>query len=144
MPELITEPDLRGMFDIHTDVAESRLTPAIRAAARRLRSMVDAAAYADAISETPTDADRKDDFQYAMALLAMHFSIIGLNTQIRPTGVVKTEKIEGETVVQYLSPGEMAATAQLYLDQAEAVLRPWKSDELPATAELVETEADCG
>lgn len=123
------------MFDIHADVADSRLTPAIGAASRRLRSMVGDTAYADT-----ADADRLADLKYAEGLLAMHFAMTGLNTQIRPAGLVKTEKIEGETVVQYLTPKEVSEMALAYLEQAEEVVRPYKTDELPATAELVDTD----
>jgi hypothetical protein len=140
MATLITASQLTAMFDIHQDVEATRLTPAIRAGSRRLRSMVGETAYTDALSGSPSNADRKEDLQYAEGCLAMHFSVLGLNTQIRPAGVVKTEKIEGETVVQYLSPGEIASLAQLYLDQAEEIVRIYVAGELPATAEIVETD----
>lgn len=140
MRTLISEPELRGMFDIHKDVEDSRLTPAIRAASRRLRSMIGDAAYTDASGDTPVDQDRKEDCQYAEAVLAMHYALTGLNTQVRAQGVVKSEKQEGQVIVQFLSPKEMGELAGLYLDQAEEIIRPYKSDELPATAEIVETD----
>ena len=137
---LITETGLREMFDIHSDVQNSRLKLAIAAGSRRLRSMVGDTAYDDATADTPSDAERRENLQYAEGCLAMHFAILGLNTQIRPTGVVKNERVEGEVLVTYLSPKEIYDLAMLYLDQAEEITRPYKADELPATAEIVETQ----
>lgn len=139
---LITESELRGQFDIHTDVRPERLTFAIGAAGRRLKNLVGATAYADALlDDNATDADRRADLEYAEALLAMHYCLLGLNTQIRPSGVVKTEKIEGETVVQYLLPKEVQELSRQYLDFAEEVIRPYALlDAVPeAEAEIVET-----
>lgn len=125
MATLIEETELRGMFDIHPDITSGRLTRAIGAAARRLRVMVGATVYDDAASDTTTNTDRKDDLEYAEANLAMHFAILGLNTQIRATGVVKAEKIEGETVVSYLNPAEIQALAAQYLEAAHEIARPY-------------------
>lgn len=145
MPEttLITETELRAQFDIHTDVRPERVTFAIGAAARRLKNLVGAAAYADALlDDGATDAERRADLDYAEALLAMHYCLLGLNTQIRPSGVVKTEKVEGETVVQYLTAKEIFELSRQYLDIAEEVIRPYAllSDVPDAQVELVETE----
>lgn len=141
---LITETELRAMFDIHTNVEPGRLTFAIGAAGRRLKALVGATAYADALlDDTATDQIRRADLDYAEALLAMHYCLLGLNTQIRPSGVVKTEKIEGETVVQYLTPKELIDLSKQYLDIAEEVLRPYALlDAVPqAEVEIVETDA---
>ncbi len=132
------------MFDIHTDVNPARLTFAIGAAGRRLKNLVGATTYADALlDDSATDAERRADLDYAEALLAMHYSLLGLNTQIRPSGVVKTEKIEGETVVQYLTAKEIFDLSKQYLDIAEEVIRPYAllSDVPDAQVELVETDA---
>jgi len=144
MPDtLITESELRAQFDIHTDVRTERVTFAIGAAGRRLKTLVGATAYADALlDDQATDAVRRADLDYAEGLLAMHYCLLGLNTQIRPSGVVKTEKIEGETVVSYLTPTEIQHLAGHYLDIAEEVIRPYAllSDVPDAQVELVETE----
>lgn len=141
---LITETELRAMFDIHANVEPGRLTFGIGAAGRRLKALVGAMAYADALlDDTATDQIRRADLDYAEALLAMHYCLLGLNTQIRPSGVVKTEKIEGETVVQYLTPKELIDLSKQYLDIAEEVLRPYALlDAVPeAEVEIVETDA---
>lgn len=139
---LITEPELREQFDIHEDVKSGRVTFAIGAAGRRLKTLVGAEAYDDALlDDNATDAGRRADLDYAEGLLAMHYCLLGLNTQIRPSGVVKTEKIEGDTVVSYLTPNEIAALAAQYLDMAESVIRPYSLiDAVPdAQVEIVET-----
>ena len=144
MPDtLITEPELRAQFDIHTDVQSGRVTFAIGAAGRRLKNLVGVTAYTDALlDDGATDAVRRADLDYAEGLLAMHYCLLGLNTQIRPSGVVKTEKIEGETVVSYLTPTEIQQLAGHYLDIAEEVIRPYAllSDVPDAQVEIVETE----
>lgn len=132
------------MFDIHTDVQSGRLTFAVGAAGRRLKNLVGVTAYADAAADdAATDALRRIDLDYAEALLAMHYCLLGLNTQIRPSGVVKTEKVEGETVVQYLLPKEVQELSRQYLDIAEEVIRPYALlDAVPeAEAEIVDTDA---
>ncbi|MGE0133043.1 MAG: hypothetical protein AB7U82_33620 [Blastocatellales bacterium] len=133
MAELINESDMRAMFDIHADVASGRLTRAIGAASRRLKSVVGADAYADALSGAPVNADRKEDLKLAEAHWCMHFAIVGLNTQIRSAGLVKTEKVEGKVTVQYLTPKEVRELGELYLDQAEEIARPYAlADGTPA------------
>ena len=125
MAELITEPILREMFDIHKDVKSGRLTRHIGAASRRMRTMIGDEAYADALLDSPTNAERKEDFIQAEASLAMHFAVFGLNTVVRPSGLVKTEKVEGDLVLQYMTPKDMADLSQLYLEMAEEILRPY-------------------
>lgn len=130
------------MFDIHTDVKPERITFAIGAAGRRLKNLVGDTAYADALlDDATTDPVRRADLDYAEALLAMHHCLLGLNTQIRPSGVVKAEKIEGETVVQYLTAKEIFDLAKQYLDIAEEVIRPYAllSDVPDGQVEIVET-----
>lgn len=144
MPTLIIETELRQMFDIHEDVEAKRLARHIGAASRRIVSIVGQAAYADALLATPTNADRKEDLKQAEASMALHYAILGLNTNVRAAGLVKTEKVEGDVVLQYLSPKETAEMSQLYLEQADEILRPWAlTDGVPdAQVEIVETEED--
>ena len=61
MATLINEQQLRAAFDLHIDVGNGRLTPAIRAASRRLRSMIGDDAYNDALLDEPANSDRKED-----------------------------------------------------------------------------------
>ena len=106
-----------------------RLTPHIGSASRRLKGWVGAEVYTDALAEEPTDALRAEDLKNAEAALAMHFAVPGLNTKITPGGVIKTSKEAGSqasnVVVSYLTPNEIRQLAQIYLDMAEEIARPY-------------------
>ena len=133
MDTLITAETLLDYFEIkQPDIKASRLTPAIGAASRRVRAWVGDDVYGDALDETPADADRAADLKTAEAWLAMYFALLGLNTRITPGGVVKTTKVEGNTLITYLTPAEMRQLAQLYFDQAQEIARPYKlTDDTP-------------
>lgn len=137
MPEtgtLIDADDLRGMFAIKSDIEDPQLERAIVAGSRRLRSWVGDDAYDDALSETPTNELRRDELEYAEGHLAMYFAILGLNTPIRQEGIVRTEKVEGDAVVTYLSPDETTKVRQAYLEQAETLAREYLlSDGTPSS-----------
>ena len=114
------------MFSIgDPDLKSGLLVRHLGAASRRLKSWVGADAYADAAAQNPEDADRQADLQLAEASLAMHFAILGINTRIDVGGVVKSKKVEGNTVLSFLSPGEVKQLTQNYLEQAEEVARPY-------------------
>lgn len=129
MAMLINATKLREYFDISTTIKDPRLTPHIGAASRRLKGWVGEAAYADALLEAPQDAPRAEDLKNAEAALAMHYAVPGLNTKITPGGVVKTVKETGAmatpVVTTYLTPNEVRQLAELYLDQAEEIARPY-------------------
>lgn len=126
---LITEDDLRGRFGIVDDVADPRLTPAVRAASRRLQRWVGSDAYADALLDAPTNEDRAADLQDAEAALAMHFLILNLNTNITPGGVVLQAKEDGNVTIQYASPAQTKDLAEQYLNQAEELARAWSLED---------------
>jgi hypothetical protein len=144
MPEepttLIDVTALKGYFDISKDIKDGRLTPHIGAASRRLKQWVGALVYADALSAETTDALRKADLQFAEASLAMHYAIPGLNSKITPSGVVKSAKeggaMAGNVVFSYLTPREITELAQIYLDQAEEIARPYMLTDGTPAAEL--------
>lgn len=124
---LIDETYMRETFKFHKDVKVARITPYIAVASRRLQKWVGTAVY------NSSDSDLRELLKLPEGLLAMHYMALNLNTSIRPDGLVKTEKVEGETTVQYLSPGETAQTAQQYLDQADEIIREFlQFDSLPA------------
>jgi hypothetical protein len=133
MDTLITAETLLDYFEIkQPDIKTSRLTPAIGAASRRVRAWVGDDVYTDALLEVPTDADRAADLKMAEAWLAMYFALLGLNTKITPGGVVKTSKVEGNTVLQFLTPAEMRELARLYFDQAHEIAQRYMlTDETP-------------
>jgi hypothetical protein len=128
MAGLITVDELREIFSISSDISDSRMTRHLGAASRRLREWVGEPAYLDASSITPEDADRKSDLELAEADLAMHFALLGLNTQLRFRGIAKTERVEGDTLVTWLTPSEVQQLATEYLDQAEEIVRRYAGE----------------
>jgi hypothetical protein len=120
---------LREMFSISSDIVDGRLGGPLGAASRRLRVWVGSDVYEDATALTPLDADRAAELKVAEANLAMHFALLGLNTQLRSSGVVKTERVEGDTVINYLSPVEIKQLTDQYLNQAEEIVRPYAIDD---------------
>ncbi len=134
MATLITVDELRTRFAISPDIGDSRLSPAVSAAAQRLQTWVGAEAYADAGAESPLDDMRRDNFRTAEAHLAMHFALLGLNTVLRPGGVVKQEQVEGGVLVQYLNPSEIENLAAQYLNIAGELVREYLSTDRSAPA----------
>jgi ABC-type sulfate transport system substrate-binding protein len=128
MAGLITIAELRAMFSISDDIADGRLLRHLGAASRRLRGWVGNSVYDDAASTTSVDTDRKEDLELAEAALAMHFAILGLNTNLRPGGIVKAERVEGDALITYLVPSEVQQLAVEYLNQAEEVVRPYAGE----------------
>jgi hypothetical protein len=133
---LIVEADFRAMFSISPDITSGQIVRHLGAASRRLKGWVGPDVYADAGNSHPTDPDRAADLQLAEAFLGMHFGIVGFNTRVDTSGVVKTKKMEGNTVVTFLGPAEVRALTQNYLDQAEEIARPYLlADGTPAPPE---------
>jgi hypothetical protein len=147
MPDtLITANDLRARFDISKDIVDSRLTPCIGAASRRLKGWVGAAVYADALSNAPQDALRQADLQDAEAALTMHFAILRIHSKLTVNGIVTTTK-EGGTVgapviLSYIRPKEVEQMVQMYLDQAEEIARPYLAVSTTPDAEFGVVQAD--
>jgi hypothetical protein len=139
---LIDEDYFRETFSVSEDIKPDQITRPLGAASRRLKAWVGAAVYADALLQNPQDADRKADLQLAEAFLGMHFAIIGVNTRIDTSGVVKTKKMEGQTVVTFLTPGEVRQLTQNYLDQAEEIARPYMLSDGTPEAEFTVVEGD--
>jgi len=102
MPDgLITVDDLREIFDINEQIKDPRFSRALSAASLRLRRWVGDDVYDDALSQQPDDLDRAEVLENAEAHLVMGFAIVGINTALRPTGVVRTEKGEGNVTITY-------------------------------------------
>lgn len=125
MAGLVTVNELRAWFAVSPDIADVRLLPGLAIAARRVREWVGDEAYADAMAESPSDEVRRDNLRAAEAHLALHFALLGLNTVLRPGGVVKQEQVEGGVLVQYLNPADLDALAAQYLSAAEESARPY-------------------
>lgn len=141
MATLITADTFRERFDIDSEIDDNRLKPAIGSASRRLRKWVTDAVY-DATLALADTADQKSDLQNAEAHLAMHFAIIGLNSPLSGKGVVATAMAaEGREMRKYLSPKDTAELAQMYLDMADEIARPYKlasDDAMPVVNEEVD------
>jgi hypothetical protein len=112
------------------------------AGSRRLKGWVGVEAYTDAASSNPADADRKADLQLAEAFLGMHFAILGFNTRLDVGGVIKTKKVEGNTVITFLSPSEVKQLTQNYLEQAEEIARPYMLADGTPSPEIEILEAE--
>ncbi|MEO6392518.1 MAG: hypothetical protein ABIP75_11745 [Pyrinomonadaceae bacterium] len=125
MVGLITVDELRAWFAVSPDIADARLEPGLATAARRVRAWVGDDAYADAQAESPVDEVRRDNLRAAEAHLTLHFALLGLNTVLRPGGVVKQEQVEGGVLVQYLNPADLDSLAAQYLSAAEESARPY-------------------
>jgi hypothetical protein len=126
---LIKVADLRESYSIDSTVKDGRLTLHVGAASRRLKGWVGAEKYEAAQGDSPSDAEAAEDLKAAEAALAMHYAILGLNTKITAGGVVKTVKETGSVsapvVTSYLTPNETRQLAELYLEQAEEIARPY-------------------
>ncbi|HEX8500798.1 MAG TPA: hypothetical protein VF659_09415 [Pyrinomonadaceae bacterium] len=138
---LINAAKFREYFKINADIKDSRLTPHIGAAARRLKKWVGDAVYADAVAEAPQDADRAEDLKNAEAALAMHFAMLGLNTELTLSGVLKSRKEVGSQNANiqttYLTPAEVRQLSQGYLELAEEIARPYALADGTPEAEVV-------
>jgi hypothetical protein len=130
------------MFDINDGIKAGRILRHITAASRRLRSWVGDAAYDDALKTDADDDARQENLELAEAHLAMHFAVLGINTALRPTGVVRTEKVEGDVTITYHSPNEVVTLQQAFLETAESIARPYMVDAaaVPPAPEVVEEE----
>ena len=125
MAGLINVTELRDWFAVSPDITDARLSLSLDTASLRLRDWVGADAYADAQAESPTDPTRRDVMRAAEAHLVMHFALLGLNTVLRPGGVVKQEQVEGSVLVQYLNPADLENLALQYLNAAEELSRAY-------------------
>ena len=126
MPTLISVSDFRDRFDIDLEIRDSRITPHIGSASRRLRKWVGETAYADAAQTNPSNADRKADLQNAEAHLTFHFAILGLNSPLSTKGVVATSMAsEGKEMRKYLLPDESAGLSNMYLELAREIAEPY-------------------
>lgn len=134
---LIDENYLKATFNIHKDVASSRITPAIARAARSLRQWV-----GDTTYETD-DSEIRPILKLAEATLTMSFLIRNLNTAIRSQGLVLTEQVDGNATLTYMNPTQTKQTEQSYFEDAEAIVRDLiEASDIPPAPEFVETDID--
>ena len=141
MAEGLNDVDsLRAAFAIDGEVDDERLAIALAPAESRIKLWVGDEAYNDAIASSPSDALRSSVLKSAAAHLAMGYLILGLNTPIRPTGIISSEAVEGNKTISYLRPNEVTTLQQMYLDKAEEIARPYLLvDGTPGGPEIVES-----
>lgn len=136
MATLINIDQLREFFPfvIHSDVNDSHLNFSLASASARLKSWVGSTTYDAAVAEGETEI-RKQTLQNAEGHLTLHFALLGLNTNMRNFGLVKSEQVEGNTVNQYFTPGEVANFSNQYLEMAREIAEPYLlSDGTPTAA----------
>ncbi|MBX7170151.1 MAG: hypothetical protein K1X72_04285 [Pyrinomonadaceae bacterium] len=127
MSMLASATIMRELFDIapETEIPNTRLNRYVGAASRRIKKWVGNDAYTDALSNAPTDADRKEDLIVAEANLAMHFAILGLNAPITSKGVVKTAGKLDASLRTYLTPAETEQLRTQFLENAESLVKDY-------------------
>lgn len=135
---LIDETILREEFPfvIHEDVTEPQLKRSIASAAKRLSSWIGAELYDSVAAEDEEElSERKLILSNAEGHLALHYALLGLNTNLRTHGLVKREQVEGQTVNEYFSPNDVANFSSQYLELAREIAEPYLlSDGTPSTA----------
>jgi hypothetical protein len=143
---LITVDELREIFDIDPGISEKRFERHLVAAGREMRTWVGDEAYDDALAAVPNDETRAEALALAEAHLAMRFAIVGLNSPLRPTGVVSEERVEGNTLVRYLTPKQIAELKEEYLETAQSIAQVYlvvdESDE-PFGAVVGGSDSNC-
>lgn len=130
----IDETYMRNTFKIHPDVRAARINPYIAAASRRLQRMIDNSVYSS------SDPDIAEIVKLAEGTLAMHYLTLNLNTSIRPEGLVKTEQVENNVTLAYLTPTEQDQQSRQYFEQAEELIREFLSPVEGVAPEFVEFE----
>lgn len=147
MATLLSVPDFRERFDIDDDIVDGRLEPAIRSAAKRLRTWVTDAVYDAAVEDAEENdpADITVDLQNAEAHLAFHFAIVGLNSPLAAKGVVKQARSEeggGHEIRMYLAPDETAQLSTQLLELAREIVEPWISQAQTSGIQIVKKKCD--
>jgi len=131
---LITEDELRALFDIAAQIAEGRLTFCIRNASRTLKGWVGDDAYEDAESGDPEDEDRAAALKDAESFLAMYQVLLNTGARIRNNGLVSKEQdasgpVGGSIVNQYYTPKELIELRNEYMAQAQSLAGPFMEEE---------------
>jgi hypothetical protein len=134
---LITAENLREDFPfvIQSDILDRQLTKSIASASARLKAWVGADVYAAAVAESSETDERKLILQNAEGHLALHYAMLGLNTNLRSFGMVKREQVEGNTVNEYFPPSDVEKFETMYLEKAREIAEPYLlSDGTPSAA----------
>lgn len=131
MPTLASVTDFRRFAAASNDIPAERLDEHLRQAGRKLRLWVGAECYQAALDlqvdeDTPwADTDRRDTLELAEKHLAMHYGVRSFNTELRPQGMVLSEKAEGATGLTFHTPAQIAQMEAGWLASAQEIARPY-------------------
>lgn len=145
MAALITVEMLREEFPfvIQGDIGDPQLTRSIASASKRLQAWVGADVYAAAVADG-ADTERKLILENAEGHLALHYALLGLNTNLRNFGMVKREQVEGNTVNEYFSPGDVEKFETMYLERAREIAEPYLLSDGTPSAAFEGVNVSCG
>ena len=116
---------VRGVGGLPPDVLDGAITPHLAAAAIRLKRWVGPAAYADAASASPADADRAEALKLAEAHLALTVGMPSWagNLQAGQGFVGGASLAEGQA--SYLTPAQVRVLSDQHLAEAERLAQPY-------------------
>jgi len=144
---LINVENLREDFPfvIQADVLDRQLTRSIASASARLKAWIGAEVYAAVAAESSEPvSERKLILQNAEGHLALHYALLGLNTNLRSVGMVKREQVEGNTVNEYFDPNQVSNFSTQYLELAREIAEPYAlSDGTPTAGFGVVIDESC-
>jgi hypothetical protein len=142
---LITAENLREDFPfvIQADILDRQLTKSIASASARLKAWVGADVYAAAVTEDEAE-ERKLILQNAEGHLALHYAMLGLNTNLRNFGMVKREQVEGNTVNEYFPPSDVEKFETMYLEKAREIAEPYLLSDGTPSAAFEGVNVSCG
>jgi hypothetical protein len=126
----ITEPDLRSLFDVVSDVKSDRLDFYIDAAGRTLRSWIGDAVYDLTDEDDDFDETRDKALRFAEAHLAVYHLLLNTGARIRRSGVVKKEQdaggaLQNQTVNEYLTADELQTLRAEFYETAREAAQPY-------------------
>lgn len=126
MATLITVEQLRENFPfvIQEDITDLQLNYSIVSASARLKKWIGEDVYEVALDDGET-VERRVVLMNAEGHLALHYALLGLNTNLRAFGLIKSEQAEGNTVNQFFTPGEVASFSNQYLELAREIAEPF-------------------
>lgn len=149
---LITVELLREEFPfiIQPDILDKQLTRSIASASKRLAAWIGADLYAEVFGEIPGDDDEDAEpserlliLQNSEGHLALHYALLGLNTNLRQLGMVKREQVEGHTVNEYFVPKDVADFTTQYLETAREIAEPYLLSDGTPTATFEGVNVSC-
>jgi hypothetical protein len=115
--------NIRGNFDIVSDIKDERLDFCLKAAERTLKAWVG--------NENYEDTSISDDMKFAEANLAAYHLLLNTGIRIRRYGLVESEADSGGSVTnnvthKYYSIEELQKLREQYYQTALDAVEPWR------------------